>query len=76
MTVLVTGDAGFVAATLVRRLLDRGRRVLAVDNLSRGCLQNLGASISRDRFSLLPADIADLAVFRTALIGHEIGRAS
>jgi UDP-glucose 4-epimerase len=74
MTVLVTGGAGFVAATLVRRLLDRGRRVLAVDNLSRGCLQNLGASISRDRFSLLPADIADLAVFRTALIGHDWGR--
>jgi UDP-glucose 4-epimerase len=74
MTVLVTGGAGFVAATLVRRLLDRGRRVLAVDNLSRGCLQNLGASVSRDGFSFLPADMADLAGFRTALAGHEWGR--
>jgi len=74
MTVLVTGGAGFVAATLVRRFLDQGRRVLAIDNLSRGSLRNLGASASRDGFSFLAADMADLAGFRAALADHAWGR--
>lgn len=34
MTVLVTGAAGFIGAHLAHALLDRGRRVLGVDNLN------------------------------------------
>jgi len=39
--VLVTGAAGFIGSNLVRRLLEDGRRVVAVDDLSTGRLENL-----------------------------------
>lgn len=35
MTVLVTGSAGFIAGYLVQELLDRGHRVIGVDNYSK-----------------------------------------
>ena len=34
MTVLVTGAAGFIGAAVCERLLERGERVLGVDNLN------------------------------------------
>lgn len=37
----MTGGAGFIGIHLVKRLLDEGREVLAVDDLSRGCVDNL-----------------------------------
>lgn len=40
-TVLVTGGAGFIGSNLVDRLLAEGRRVVAVDDLSQGSLDNL-----------------------------------
>lgn len=40
-TVLVTGAAGFIGSHMVDQLLKRGRRVLALDNLSTGALENL-----------------------------------
>jgi UDP-glucose 4-epimerase len=39
--VLVTGGAGFIGSNLVLRLLEDGRRVVAVDDLSTGSLRNL-----------------------------------
>ena len=36
MKVLVTGAAGFIGGLLTSRLLERGDRVLAIDNLSFG----------------------------------------
>jgi nucleoside-diphosphate-sugar epimerase len=38
---VVTGGAGFIGSHLVKELLDSGRDVLAVDDMSRGNLQNL-----------------------------------
>lgn len=39
--VVVTGAAGFIGSNLTRRLLEDGRRVIGVDDLSTGSLANL-----------------------------------
>jgi UDP-glucose 4-epimerase len=48
--VLVTGGAGFIGSNLVRRLLEDGHRVVAVDDLSSGSLENL-ADARSERFT-------------------------
>ncbi len=59
MAVLVTGGAGFIGSHLVERLLERGRAVVAVDNLSTGSLRNVKALQSRDDFEFIEGDIRD-----------------
>lgn len=39
--ILITGGAGFIGSHLARRLMEAGREVLIVDDLSNGCLANV-----------------------------------
>jgi len=39
--IVVTGGAGFLGSHLCRALLDRGDRVVAVDNLVTGAVRNI-----------------------------------
>lgn len=65
--VLVTGGAGFVGATLVRRLVASGYRVRVLDNLSTGDAGHL-----RDvEAELVTGDIRDVAALDGALAGME-----
>ena len=41
MDVLVTGGAGFIGSSLVKRLVSDGAKVVVIDNLWRGSLNNL-----------------------------------
>jgi len=59
--VLVTGGAGFVGSSLVRRLLDQDYSVTVIDNLLRGSRENLPTD---DRLTFVEGDIrsgSDLA---------------
>jgi len=65
--ILVTGGAGFVGATLVRRLVASGYRVRVLDNLSTGDAAHL-AGVDAE---LVKGDIRDAAVLDDALEGME-----
>jgi dTDP-glucose 4,6-dehydratase len=57
-TCLVTGGAGFLGSHLCDELLARGHRVICVDNLETGSLQNI-AHIRGERFEHLSLDIIE-----------------
>ncbi len=46
---LITGGAGFIGSHLAERLLDRGDRVVLLDNLSTGSMDNIRHLKSSDR---------------------------
>lgn len=58
-TYLLTGGAGFIASHLTRLLLDRGDRVLALDNLSTGRLGNLDPFGSAPNFQFVHGSVLD-----------------
>src|SRR3712207_3497266 len=57
-TSLVTGGAGFLGSHLCDALLERGHRVICVDNLETGTLANI-EHIRRAEFRLLHVDIIE-----------------
>src|SRR3712207_2141203 len=57
-TSLVTGGAGFLGSHLCDALLERGHRVICVDNLETGNLANV-EHIRRPEFTLLNLDIIE-----------------
>lgn len=75
MTVLVTGAAGFIGFTVSLALLDRGDRVVGVDNvndyydvkLKKARLARLG---QKDGFSFVRADVSNLAAMNDVSRQH------
>lgn len=56
MNILVTGGAGFIGRWVVKRLLDDNHRVVALDNLSNGQIENIEEFTGRD-FTFIEGDI-------------------
>lgn len=59
MNILVTGGAGFIGRWVVKRLLEDGNNVLALDNLSNGRLENIEEFKSNSGFKFIEGDIKD-----------------
>lgn len=74
MNVLVTGGAGYIGSHTVKRLLEAGHTVVAVDNLHRGHTEAIEAAgtIARDRLTFIRADVSDQATVQRALTRHSI----
>ena len=58
-SVLITGGAGFLGSNLSAKLLERGYRVIVVDDLSHGNLKNLSDSNHSSQFAFYRMDILD-----------------
>jgi UDP-glucose 4-epimerase len=69
MTVMITGAAGFLGSHLSDVLLERGHRVIGVDNLSHGTLQNLELALSNPQFEFHQLDVCDLDSVRRISYG-------
>jgi dTDP-glucose 4,6-dehydratase len=57
-TSVVTGGAGFLGSNLCDYLLDKGHRVICVDNLETGSLENI-AHARGDKFTFVPHDVVE-----------------
>jgi UDP-glucose 4-epimerase len=58
-TVLITGGAGFLGSHLSQALVEKGFRVIGVDDLSHGNIKNLSDSLSSPRFEFYQRDVLD-----------------
>jgi len=58
-TILVAGGAGFIGSHLCRSLLERGNRVLCLDNLLTGAKQNISDLINNSSFEFIEHDITE-----------------
>ncbi|MFN9708085.1 MAG: SDR family NAD(P)-dependent oxidoreductase [Burkholderiales bacterium] len=63
---VVSGGAGFIGVNLVRYLLEEGRNVVVIDNLSRGKREYMCDTSATSRLHFLEADLARRAAAETA----------
>jgi len=73
--VLVTGGAGFIGSHVVDNLMEKGRKVAVLDNLSNGSLKNLDKWLKQKKFKFIQGDLktpADVqkAVSEVQLVYH------
>lgn len=63
MKLLVTGVAGFLGANLLERLLAEGHRVVGIDNISMGRVENMAECLEHPAFQFVRADVTEPATF-------------
>jgi UDP-glucuronate decarboxylase len=69
-TVLITGGAGFIGSHLCDRLLQKGNRVLCVDNLYSGRFSNIRPLMGHPNFTFIEQDICE--PLKTSVAIHRI----
>ena len=74
-TAVVTGGAGFLGSHLCDRLLKEGFKVICVDNLITGNINNIGHLIGNDNFSFVKHDITNY-IFLPGKVDHILHFAS
>lgn len=67
MSILVTGGAGYIGSHMVHELLDLGRKVVVVDNLSTGVRANLAPGAT-----LVVGDVGDEDLIKVAIRRHGV----
>ena len=69
MTILVTGGAGFIGSNLIDYFLERGHKIVCLDDLSTGYEKNIEHNYSNPNFRFIKGDIRDLETCREAVKG-------
>jgi len=70
--ILVTGGAGFIGASLVPVLLDRGYRLIVVDHLSTGKKENITPFYSNTNFKFVELDLLDVSKLKQVVNGCDL----
>lgn len=65
MKIVVTGACGLIGSHLTDELLSRGHRVVGVDNMSFGDIENLSESLEHKNFSFINSDIRETNFFKS-----------
>lgn len=60
-TILITGVAGFLGSNLLGALLEKGHKVVGIDNLSMGSMANIYPHLQNPDFRFIKADLRDAA---------------
>jgi UDP-glucose 4-epimerase len=70
-TILITGGAGLIGSTTVDLLLRsaRPRRIIILDNLSRGSSSNIADALRDPRVTLVEGDIRTRGIVEAAMVG-------
>jgi len=73
MKTIITGGAGFIGSQLVKKLIEKGRKVVVVDDLSSGKLENLyGLGLKKTDFEFRRIDLTNFGDTIKALKDGEI----
>ena len=59
--IVVTGGAGFIGSNLCNTLIEAGNKVVCIDNLSTGSVDNIDHLAGRDDFKLLVSDVTSMS---------------
>lgn len=70
--VLITGGAGFIGSALCHDLVDRGNKVVCLDNFSTGKRKNIEDLEKSSSFRLIEGDIRDIGTCRRAVEGIDV----
>ncbi len=63
-TIIVTGGAGFLGSNLCKYLIDKGEKVICVDNLFTGREVNISGLMNNERFTFIKHDILEPLVIK------------
>ena len=69
MKALITGGAGFIGSHIVDYLINNGKPVRVIDNLSSGSMKNLSQWRGEDLFEFVEADLLDRSSVKEAVMG-------
>jgi UDP-glucuronate decarboxylase len=67
LNIVVTGGAGFIGSNLCDRLVQRGHRVICLDNLLTGRATNVRPLMNHPRFQFIEHDVVDPIKLRGAI---------
>jgi len=68
-SILITGGAGFIGSNLCEYFLEKGEKVICLDNFSTGHYHNLKNSIQNPDFKLIEGDIRNIKDCQLAVEG-------